>query len=85
MSESLGNVDGSRFIPNSIRTGSGFGHSINSRRKTWENADGEGDGGGRKSWKPPLLFRCLLIVMLGHNVSFPLHHIVAYREGSFSL
>lgn len=45
MSESLGNVDGSRFIPNSIRTGSGFGHSINSRRKTWENADGEGDGG----------------------------------------
>lgn len=68
ISESLGTVNGSCSILKCILMALEFRHFINTRKKTWENADGEG-AGGRKSWKPPLLFCCLLIVMIGHNVS----------------
>lgn len=43
-------------------------HFINTQKKTWENVGEEG-AGDRKSWKPPLLFCCLFIVVIGHNVS----------------
>lgn len=66
--ESISNVSRIWSIQKCILMALELSHFINTQKKTWENADGEG-AGGRKSWKPPLLFRCLFIVMIGHNVS----------------
>lgn len=45
ISESLGTVNGSCSILKCVFVALVFRHFINTRKKTWENADGEGAGG----------------------------------------
>lgn len=80
--ESLGTISRICSIQKCILMALELRHFKNTQKKTWENADGEG-AEGRKSWKPPLLFCCLFIVMIGHNVSLLWWQIPIYHKGTF--